>query len=104
MNFMQQIANIDDYTLTGGDKFSQFLVYTNKVCGEVIKVPNIWYNQPLQWQADNQKFHARMAIEIGRKCWNDRDPAWKQWFAKAIRFEKIAADIEKSINNEQKTS
>ena len=56
------------YPPTERQNFSGQLVYQHPTTGERVKVPNIWYNQPLSWQAKYAEFLAERCEEQALKA------------------------------------
>lgn len=56
MRFQQSVPKNGSWELTAGDKRSSHLQYGNG--SETLLVPNIWYNQPVQWRIEAMHFYA----------------------------------------------
>jgi hypothetical protein len=47
------------------------LIYQHPTTGECVNVPNIWYNQPLEWQARYADFLAEQQESLALKALRD---------------------------------
>lgn len=65
MNFKQAKPKNIVWTLVEGDKRSGQLRYKSDT--ETIVVPNIWYNQPVEWRIEIMRFYADCNREGARR-------------------------------------
>jgi hypothetical protein len=79
--------------LVHGSKFTGQLIYANQ-SGETVYVPNVWYNQPLEWQAEYQDFQSTQAAEMAVKhLRNDRPIAAGAAQARSEQYSAMAAEL-----------
>lgn len=56
-----------NWTLVEGSKGTGDLVYFDDAGGYALRVPNIWYNQPVSWNIEYMEFCARRAEEAAQR-------------------------------------
>lgn len=68
--FMQSLPE-GDWNLTEGDKKSPTLIYCSDD-GKKVKVPSIWYNQPVSWRVEYFRFLAKQGFDKAAELWVEK--------------------------------
>ena len=78
------------------------LTYENVETGECIRVPSIWYNQPLSWRVDAMNFYIERAKENAAKIEADKYHGWQYKLETTKRsianLQKLVASLEKGVD------
>lgn len=66
-----------DWVLDLASRASGQLIYVEKVTGRTVLVPNVWYNQPVEWRIEVMRFYAERSAGNAFKLRQQREP-WAQ--------------------------
>lgn len=89
--FRQSLGDREGWVLDEGDKVSGALVYRKG--DEVAVVPNIWYNQPVEWRIEAMLWQAERARNSAERL--RKDPFLKDYDRHKIKdHERTASRLE----------
>src|SRR3546814_5907167 len=100
--FRQSLGDREGWVLDEGDKVSGALVYRKG--DEVAVVPNIWYNQPVEWRIEAMLWQAERARNSAERL--RKDPFLKDYDRHKIKdHERTASRLEAlAARSEEHTS